>query len=351
MKTKLKKALALCAALTLLLSTASCASKPTAEPAGAPTETAAAETGTSAATIAAEPVTQPEVDVSAYPVGLLGQNVKEVQAQHPFGNNIFFDHCEECAFDDWYPGVSYLYSSFDRDENDLRTPTDDAVFETLYTSSDTELYPGLKTGSGYQDYARAFSLSDCDYNREFCAYTATCRFPVNGKTATAYLFFFHADSVCHSIIITVLDKLDFKTLDVEENDRENYPVLFVGRSALEMKQKYKEAYCDISEYDTKLRKHMYLGVEPEEGYEEKPIDPDALIKGLFLFSDEYEALPGIRIGDSAAAAGFEGEEDEMTGETVYPCDVILVGGFFLEPYITGRDGNFASFQFNCKQLY
>ena len=353
MKTTLIKSLALCISVLLILLTAACGNRPTAEPTDASdgsNETIQTDKDSSTTQTEAETTALAEVDVSAYPVNLLGQKIDQYRKKfEAIDGDTMFDHYCQYEIPDLFKGVRYLTSSVKESEFSGLIETDDAVFEILYSSADVELYPELKIGSAYRDYADQFPVSVCEYNEAFCTYTATFPILIHGEQATVYLFFFNADSICNSIVITTKDQLDFKTLNVKEADRDQYPVVFVGQSVSVMKQKFEGLCTDLSDYDTELRKHVYLGVTPDR--EQKPVSPKALVKGLFLFSDQWEALPGIRIGDSGSAAGFEAVPNEMEGGDSYPCDTIFVCGFFLEPFINGENGDFTSFTFHCKQLY
>ncbi len=300
-----------------------------------------------ASTAEEESSTEEAVDLSAFPVSLLGQSVKTYRDKYlSIDGDTYFENACQFELQDLFPRVFYLTSSVST-ENNTFVPKNDAVFDTLYTSADTELYPELKTGLTYRDYSGKFFVSPCTYKEAYCCYSSTFKLDVNGRPATVYLFFYDADSVCHSIIITISESLEFSTLNVKEEDRNSYPAVYIGQSALTMQQTFAGAYADLSGYDTDLRKHMYLGIQPDEPA--KPISQDALVMGVHLFSDDWEAVPGIRIGDSAPGAGFTKYQQEE-GDSFY-YGTFLVGGFFAETYVMVRDDNFSGFEFLCKQLY
>lgn len=349
MTTMMKKAVLLLLTACLLLSVTACGKPATAEPttgaeAGEKT-TAAPEEDSSAAEETSEAAGD---DLSSYPVSLLGQSVKAFKERYVTieGDTYFEDACQY-EIDSLFPKVFYLTSSVQTDAYNAQTFRDDAVFETLYTSTDTELYPDLKTGLTYQDYAGRFFLSPCTYKEAYCCFSSTFKIDVNGKPATVYLFFWDANSVCRAILITINDSLKFSTLNVKEEDRNRYPAMFIGQNAVEMQQVFAGALADLSGYDTELKKHMYLGIIPDEP--PAPIPQQAQVIGVHLFSDEWEAVPGIRIGDSAPGAGFTKYQQEE-GDSFY-YGTFLVGGFFAETYVMVRDDNFSGFEFLCKQLY
>lgn len=349
MTTTMKKAILLLLAACLLLTTAACGKPTTAETTTVPEageETAAAPEEDSSAV--EETSEAAEDDLSAYPVSLLGQSVKAYKEQYvTIEGDTFFEGACQYEIDSLFPKVFYLTSSVQTDAYNAQTFRDDAVFETLYTAADTELYPELKTGLTYGEYAGKFYASPCTYKEEYASYSSTFKLDVNGKPATVYLFFWDANSVCRSILITINDSLKFSTLNVKEEDRNNYPALFIGQNAVEMQQVFAGALADLSGYDTELKKHMYLGIISDEP--PKPIPQQAQVIGVHLFSDEWEAVPGIRIGDSAPGAGFTKYQQEE-GDSFY-YGTFLIGGFFAETYVMVRDDNFSGFEFLCKQLY
>ena len=350
MTTILKKTVVLLLSVCLLLGVTSCGKTEPADVTTEPQEAQATEeiSSTELTSVEKESSTAAALDLSAYPVNLLGQSVKTYRGQYINidGDTYFEDACQY-ELRDLFPRVCYLTSAVEATGNNIKAAKSDAVFETLYTSADTELYPELKTGLTYRDYAGKFFVSPCTYKEEYCCYSSTFKIDVNGKAATVYLFFFDADSVCHSILITILDSLKLSTLQVKEADRSRYPVVYIGQSAFDMQQTFAGAVTDLSGYDTQLKKHMYLGITPDEPA--KPIHQDALVIGVHLFSDEWEAVPGIRIGDSAPGAGFTRYREEE-GDSFY-YGTYLIGGFFAETYVMVQDDNFSGFEFLCKQLY
>ncbi len=335
------------------------------------TETASSEiTGAPASTSAApENLNEVIEDVSAYPVWYLGKRLSEA-GNIRCGSSTIINGQPNCEFlgedgSSVFPGVNCIFSEGAYDSEGLQ-PRPDALFKSVYTSGETELYPDLTTGKSYNEYKQSFAVSELTYSEDYCCFYATSLFIVNGRDVTAYLFFYDKISLCSTILMTVADELDFTTISVPEYERELYPVFYIGRNALSMKAKYGGDLYFVDDFDTDERKTALL-MKPAEQLESKKVSETAKIKNVHISLPGTATVPGLKMNDSLedyfTAFRKFGESPELSadGDNAY-LGTLFIAGYFVECYAitetapeTGADTDNAvkiiSVSFNCKQLF
>ena len=310
--------------------------------AASPGETGGKNEPSAAATAAPAPS---DADVSGYPAGLLGVRISDIKNTYPApGAAYSFGFGMADEFSGTFPDVHYLAES-DKYGNDMQ-PRDDAEYVTLFTSSENEVYPGLAVGGYYDEYRKKFSISSPEYSRDYGAYNARIDLKINGRNAKAYLFFYYADARCRSIVITLLDGFEYKSVPVAENDRDNYPVFFMGRPAEEMRSKLPDNFDTFEDFNYGNAITGIIGdSDPDRSAE--PFGDDDYIRNVYIYTEEYDFLPGYPVGADCNAIGASMSEVE-TDEGYL--GTFFVAGIFAEVYIQADGDNVTRYQCQGKQL-
>ena len=359
----MKKLFSLLLITAIVFSLCSCAGKVEKSTETAPPEITGDTSGTTgepvSTSVAPENLNEVIEDVSAYPVWYIGKSISELGGMS-FGSSSTINGQPNCELlneehNEIFPGVNYIYSD-GAYEGGQQNPN--ALLVSVYTSGDKELYPGLAAGRSYNEYRQSFAVSELAYSEDYGCYYATSRFIVNGRDVTAYLFFYEKISLCTTIIMTAEDELHFSSVSVPENERELYPVFYLGRNALSMKAKYGDDLYFADGNDTAERKTALL-IKPDEELESEKAGETARIKNVQINLPGANILPGLRFSDSAedyfATFRKAGESPELSseGDGAY-LGTVFIAGYFAECFITldfEDNSKVIYVSFNCKQLF
>ena len=287
-----------------------------------------------------------DVDVSGYPAALLGVRMSDIRSRYSgIGAAYSFGFGWADQFYETFPGVHYLAES-GRYGDDME-PRGDAEYVTLFTSSEKDVYPGLAVGGYYDEYQKKFSISSQEYSRDYGAYYALINLKINGRDAKAYLFFYDADARCRSIVITLLGEFEFISVPVAENDRDNYPVFFMGRQAEEMRRKLKDNFSTYSDFNYG---HSITGIisdsDPDRSSEQ--FGDDDYIGNVDIGTKDYDFLPGYSVGADCDVIGAEISEAEP--DTGF-LGTFFVAGIFVEVYVDVSNGSVTWYNCHGKQLF
>ncbi|MBR6335233.1 MAG: hypothetical protein IKR90_03705, partial [Clostridia bacterium] len=283
-------------------------------------------------------------DLTGYAVTFIDRNIANTEEEYgPLGSSITLGKGYDMMIDG-FEGIHFLAN--EKAYNDEHGISDkSAVFETLYTSAATEVYPGLATGKTFEEYEKTFVMSPLVYNEDYACFVSETKLMLGSRKATAYLFFFNEDSPCTSLIITTIittaEKPEFITFAVKEDERANYPILFLGRSAREMKDTYGgKVNLSLDDFDTPVKRTAYF-IDSNEKNEET-FEEGATVKNVIIRSDSCNILPGIKIGDSAEETaekyGFKYGYSEESGED-YLIGTVFISGYFTELYFDVENGS------------
>lgn len=291
-------------------------------------------------------------DLTGYAVTFIDRNIANTEEEYgPLGSSITLGKGYDMMIDG-FEGIHFLAN--EKAYNDEHGISDkSAAFETLYTSAATEVYPGLAAGKTYEEYKKIFVMSPLVYNGDYACFVSETKLMLGSKKATAYLFFYDAGSPCTSLVITAAEKLDYKTIAVKEDERANYPILFLGRSAREMKDTYGgKVNLSLDDFDTPVKRTAYF-IDSNEKNEET-FEEGATVKNVIIRSDSCNILPGIKIGDSAEETaekyGFKYGYSEESGED-YLIGTVFISGYFAELYFDVENGRITGVSCLCKQLF
>ncbi len=300
-------------------------------------------------------------DVSAYPSWYLGKRPADLQGMS-FGSSTLVNGQPDCLLNDEnhnqvFNEVFFLMSEGAYDE-DGTGPSPDSLFVSVYTSKETELYPGLAPGKSFNEYEQVFPLSGLAYSEDFCCYFSTADFIVNGRDVTAYLFFYDKISLCTSILMTIDDELNFSTISVPENERELYPVLYIGRNALSMKAKYGDDLYYFDPDDTPEKKSALL-IKPDEEFESEKVAETSRVKNVIITLPDYDIIPGLKKSSTReeyyAAFRKTGESPVPSkGEGTAYLGTLFIAGYFVECFAVDDiedETKFESVRLLCKQLF
>lgn len=313
----------------------------------APPDETTAKNEPSAATTAAPAtdVAPEEIDLSGYPAALLGVRMSDLRSMYSgFGGAYSFGFGFAAELYETFPGVHYLAES--GKYGDDMAPRSDAEYVTLFTSSEKDVYPGLAVGGYYDEYQKKFSISSPEYSRDYGAYYALIDLKINGRDAKAYLFFYDADARCRSIVITLLGEFEYVSVPVAENDRDNYPVFFMGKQAEEMRRKLQDNFGTYPDFNYG---HSITGIisdsDPDRSAE--PFSDDDYIGNVYIGTKKYDFLPGYSIGADCDDIGAEISEAEP--DTGY-LGTFFVAGIFVEVYVDVSNGSVTWYNCYGKQL-
>lgn len=314
----------------------------------APPDETTAKNEPSAATTAvpATDVAPEEIDLSGYPAELLGIRMSDIRSRYSgIGAAYSFGFGFADQLYDTFPGVHYLAES-GRYGDDME-PRGDAEYVTLFTSSEKDVYPGLAAGGYYDEYQKKFSISSRAYSRDYGAYYALIDLKINGRDAKAYLFFYDADARCRSIVITLLGGFEYVSVPVAENDRDNYPVFFMGRQAEEMRRKYQDDFSTFSDFNYGHSITGIIGDSDPDGSAEQ-FGEDDYIGNVHIGTEKYDFLPGYSVGADCDDIGAELSEAEP--DTGY-LGTFFVAGIFVEVYVYVGSGSVTEYVCHGKQLF
>ena len=359
----MKKTISLLLITAFVFSLCSCAGKIEKTTETAPPEITAASgeiTDVPASTsVAPKEMNEVIEDVSAYPAWYLGKLFSDLNGLQ-CGSTTTVNGQQNCELlgedhNSVFPGVFFLFGEGAYGETGSLNP--DALLTTVYTSGEAELYPGLSAGRSYNEYKQGFSISDLAYSEAYGCYFATSLFIVNGRDVTAYLFFYDKISLCTSVLMTVADKLDFSTIETAENERELYPVFYIGRNALSMKAKYGDDLYFGDDYDTAERKTAML-LKPDEELESEKVEETARIKNVMIYLPDYNVIPGVKVSSAKeeyfAAFRKAGESPEESEEGGAYLGTLFIAGYFVECFAMADeedDTEIVSVRLLCKQLF
>lgn len=335
----MKKAVSIILALVLILSLAACGAPAESRPdAGTTGEESTSETLTTAVS---DGLNEVITDLGGYPADMLGRKTSAFEeAFGPAGSCTFANGRADMLCDE-YPNISFFWKGAGTGG------TFDGVIYTLLSVNDIEVYPGLAVGKTYDEYAGAFVLTPCEYDENYACYVASGKFIINGRDAVAYLFFGDKDSSANSVLMTVNEKPEFSTIPVKEDERDSYPLLYLGRSVPEMQEHFGDYLFVGDDFDDEVRKTAYITDGEYAGRIEADVSGKTIVKNVIFSTGRYEVLPGIKVGDSAEKSGVENLDEYQDS---YYYGSYLVAGYLAEIYVNVENDKITSFSCLCKQL-